>query len=64
MLLELRHVDRIIREFHSREELKNFRPDASKSVLSENLGDIAFPKFIYCYGLALGQLSQYLAIIE
>ena len=38
-------VDREIREFHGREILKNFRPDASKSAL-EKLNDITFREFI------------------
>ena len=43
--VNLRQIDRKIREFHGREILKNFRPDASKSAL-EKLDDITFREFI------------------
>ena len=43
--VNLRRVDREMLEFHGREILKNFRPNASKSAL-EKLDDITFREFI------------------
>ena len=43
--VHLRKYDRPILEFHGREILKNFRPNASKSAF-ENLNDITFREFI------------------